>query len=268
MRALPFVLVLLSCGSRPEPAARPAVQATPVDAAADARAEQAEGGPWLAEERDAEHADDRISARHILVAFQGALRAGRVTRTREEARALAEEIYRRARAGEDFAALAAAHSDDAGTAGRGGFLGAFGHGAMQKDFEDAAFALEVGALSRPVESPFGFHVIRREPLLEARVAQILVQWDGAWRSSATRGKEEARARVEEARARSLEGEPFEAVARALSDGKTAPWGGDLGWFQKGQLSPALDEVAFELKPGQTSEIVETAVGFHLLHRLE
>jgi parvulin-like peptidyl-prolyl isomerase len=102
-----------------------------------------------------------IGARHLLVMYRGSQRAAEtITRTKEEARTRATEALRRARAGEDWVALVREYTDEAG-APEGGDLGVFGHGAMVPAFERAAFALEVGAVSDVVESPFGFHVIQR-----------------------------------------------------------------------------------------------------------
>jgi hypothetical protein len=77
-----------------------------------------------------------------------------------EALALANELRERILAGEDFAALAAAYSDDPGSAANGGDLGWFGRGRMVAPFEDAAFSLEVGEVSEPVKTDFGYHLIK------------------------------------------------------------------------------------------------------------
>ena len=63
---------------------------------------------------------------------------------------------------ENFAEVAQRESDDRGSSMRGGDLGWFGKGMMVKPFEDAAFALEVGAISEPVRSQYGWHIIYKE----------------------------------------------------------------------------------------------------------
>lgn len=104
----------------------------------------------------------KIGARHVLVQWMGSERAPTaVVRSREQARAVAEEVLRRAKAGDDFARLAIEFSDEPGAGARGGSLGRFGHGQMVPAFEAAAFKLEIGQISDIVESPFGFHIIQR-----------------------------------------------------------------------------------------------------------
>jgi peptidyl-prolyl cis-trans isomerase SurA len=103
----------------------------------------------------------RVGAKHILISFAGAEHAIEgVTRTEAEARALAEDIDRRAKAGEDWMELAK-NTDEPGSKETGGDLGKFGRGQMVKSFEVAAFGLQVGQVSDVVKSPFGFHVIQR-----------------------------------------------------------------------------------------------------------
>lgn len=104
----------------------------------------------------------KISARHILIQWMGCEHAApSVVRTRDQALAVAQEVLRRAKAGEDFARLAVEFSDEPNAGQRGGSLGRFGHGQMVKAFEDAAFALKPGEISGIVETGFGFHVIQR-----------------------------------------------------------------------------------------------------------
>jgi len=102
---------------------------------------------------------DQISASHILLMYAGSERSS-ATRSKEEAESQIADIEQQLEGGADFAVLAREHSD-CGSAQAGGDLGGFGRGQMVKGFEDAAFALNVGDTSGVVETPFGYHVIRR-----------------------------------------------------------------------------------------------------------
>jgi peptidyl-prolyl cis-trans isomerase C len=88
--------------------------------------------------------EQEVHARHILVATE----------------AEAKEVAERLKKGEDFATVAKEKSKDPGA--EGGDLGFFTRGQMLKPFEDAAFALEVGQISEPVQTQFGWHIIKVE----------------------------------------------------------------------------------------------------------
>jgi peptidyl-prolyl cis-trans isomerase SurA len=72
------------------------------------------------------------------------------------------------------------------------------------------------------------------------------------------------ARAEQALRRVRAGETFALVAREMSEGPTAKQGGDLGYFRRGLMLPAIEQAAFSLKPGQVSEIIRTSSGFHIV----
>jgi peptidyl-prolyl cis-trans isomerase C len=77
-------------------------------------------------------------------------------------------------------------------------------------------------------------------------------------------KADAKARAEAARKRALSGEDFATLATELSDGPSAPNGGDLGFFSADRMVPAFAEAAFALEPGAISQVVETQFGYHVI----
>lgn len=101
---------------------------------------------------------EQAKLRHILIS------ASRDASEEEKtaARGKAADLLAQIREGADFAELATANSDDTQSAERGGDLGWVSRGQTVEPFENAAFALEPGATSEVVESPFGFHIIRLE----------------------------------------------------------------------------------------------------------
>jgi peptidyl-prolyl cis-trans isomerase C len=94
--------------------------------------------------------EQEISARHILV------------KTEDEANAIIRDLN----GGADFAEIAKTKSLDTGSGTSGGDLGYFTRNQMVKPFEDAAFALKKGEISKPVETEFGWHVIRVDDIRE------------------------------------------------------------------------------------------------------
>jgi len=107
--------------------------------------------------------DNQLAAAHILIMHEGSnRRPEHITRSREDALVLIEDIAQQVRAPDaDFEALAKEYSD-CPTGPDGGHLGAFQPNQMVKPFSDATKALELGAVSDPVETAFGYHIILRE----------------------------------------------------------------------------------------------------------
>lgn len=110
---------------------------------------------------------NEVKARHILIRMQGSkvpLKPDEKDLTDAEALAKANDLRAKIIAGADFATLAKAESDDAGSGQNGGELGPFKAGQMVPEFERAAFIQEVGKVSEPVKTQFGYHLI----LVESR----------------------------------------------------------------------------------------------------
>jgi len=100
-------------------------------------------------------APETVHARHILIQCE----KGEEEATRQEKKALAEDVRSQLVEGADFAEMAQKHSD-CPSKKEGGDLGSFGRGRMVKAFEDAAFAQDVDAIGPVVETDFGYHVIQ------------------------------------------------------------------------------------------------------------
>ena len=96
----------------------------------------------------------------------------------------------------------------------------------------------------------------------AHARHILVRVD---EKASAEDQAKAKARIEAVVARLKAGEDFAAVAKDVSeDPGSAVQGGDLGWFQHGQMVPEFDKAAFALKTGEVSEPVKTQFGWHLI----
>lgn len=95
-------------------------------------------------------------ASHVLVS----LAPGAKDEEAKQALAKAQDLRRQVMSGGDFAALARKHSQDPGSAAKGGDLGFVRRGAFVKEFETALFALKPGEISQPVKSQYGYHVIK------------------------------------------------------------------------------------------------------------
>ncbi|MBI5069770.1 MAG: SurA N-terminal domain-containing protein [Deltaproteobacteria bacterium] len=110
----------------------------------------------------------RVQARHILIRADEKAPAD----VDAAAKKKADEALARIQKGEDFARLASQLSEDPGSKERGGDLGWFGSGVMAKPFEEAAFAAQKGALTGPVRTRFGWHVIQVTGVQEPEVVPL------------------------------------------------------------------------------------------------
>lgn len=98
-----------------------------------------------------------IQASHILIKPTDESKAAKTAALLQ-----AKNLIKRINGGEDFAELATEFSADPGSGAQGGALGSFGKGMMVQPFEEAAFALEIGQVTaEPVESQFGYHIIKK-----------------------------------------------------------------------------------------------------------
>lgn len=99
---------------------------------------------YFEENKESFDQKEQVKASHILV----------------EDEATAKKVKKELDNGKDFAELAKEYSTDSSNAANGGDLGYFGKGEMAEEFEKTAFALEAGAISEPVKTEFGYHIIK------------------------------------------------------------------------------------------------------------
>jgi len=101
---------------------------------------------------------------------------------------------------------------------------------------------------------------------QVRASHILLMFAGSARSAATRSKAEAEAEIVQIKEQIDGGADFAEMARSHSDCPSSRQGGDLGSFARGMMVPEFEEAAFELGVGETSGVVETPFGYHLIQR--
>ncbi|UCH54034.1 MAG: peptidylprolyl isomerase [Pseudomonadota bacterium] len=196
---------------------------------------------------------------------------GASTEVVQRVRAQAEDIVGQVRAGTDFEQLAHQHSR--GTeALKGGQLGWRRAGQLPEMFLSALTDMTVGAVSAPLRSPSGYHILRlnerrgdapTDSVIQTHVRHILLK------PSEILSVDEARSRLLRLREQIENGEDFAALARAHSeDGISAANGGDLGWVNPGQLVPEFERSMNGLELKALSEPVRSQFGLHLIQVLE
>lgn len=152
--------------------------------------------------------------------------------------------------GADFAEMAKRYSGDPGTAASGGDLGWFNKGKFFQEFETAAFALQKGAISMPVETPFGYHLIQTMDKNKDSIHTRHI----LFRLSQTNDQvEKVKAELLELKKKAESGMKFEDLAKEFSDEKeTQGFGGLLGRFTMDQIPENIKDDINKLAVGQIS----------------
>jgi len=179
--------------------------------------------------------------------------------------------------GASFERLVRLHSEAPDTS-RGGSMGWMIPGALSSRFA-SIFSLKVGEVSEPIRSPAGLHLFTvtqdrmkdpnklAEAYDEVHARHILLKMSDSMTSteqSEVRKRAEAIAEAMQ----DVSDKEFATRAKEVSQGPSASKGGDLGWFKHGAMLPEFEEAAFALEPGQTSGIVKTRFGLHIIYVAE
>ena len=188
----------------------------------------------------------------------------------EAAAKRAQEVYDRAKSGEDFAKLAVAYSNSQ-TALDGGALGWRKGSELPTFLSDIIARLKPGEVSEPLRTPTGYHIIRLNEVRggsvtavenQVHVRHILMKTNELADDATVRGKLAA------LRERILKGEDFAAVAQVTSqDPGSAAEGGDLGWAGPGTFAPEFEQAIATLKDNEISEPFHTQFGWHIVQML-
>jgi peptidyl-prolyl cis-trans isomerase D len=128
---------------------------------------------YYEQHRDEFRVPEQVNVRHILIKTPLPGADGKVDQKAvDAARAKAEDILKKVKAGGNFAELAKKYSEDPGSAKNGGSLGWIGKGRTVPEFEKAAFSLPKGATSDLVQSSYGFHIIHVDDKQDAHVKSL------------------------------------------------------------------------------------------------
>lgn len=188
---------------------------------------------------------------------------------RREALELAGKIRDSIVAGAPFADFARRYSGDPGSAANGGDLGFVERGKFVTAFENAAFALEPGEISLPIETPFGYHVIQ---LIEKTTSAINCRHILLKVGQSDADKEAAQAALKDIKKRVEGGEDFEKLARDLSDEReSAGFGGAMGQIEFDRMPDELRSTLMNIPDKGVSEPLPyvadpTKPGYHVLYK--
>lgn len=174
------------------------------------------------------------------------------------------------KSGADFRQVAASFSD-APDALQGGAMGWRDAARLPMLFVDAVKTMAPGAVSAPLRSANGFHILRLNerrgstaPVIvsQTRTRHILI------RTNELVPEAEARRRLESLKERLENKADFAQLARQFSEDASNARGGELGWLSPGDTVPEFERAMNALKPGEISPPVQTPFGWHLIQVLE
>lgn len=203
---------------------------------------------------------------HILIAVSQEAGPMQV----EAAERRAQDVYERAKAGEDFARLAVAYSNSQ-TALEGGALGWRKGSELPTFLADVIARLKPGQVSEPLRTPTGFHIIRlnevRGGTANAMEDQVHVRHI-LMKTTELADDATVRAKLLAIRERVLKGEDFAGIAQVSSeDPGSANEGGDLGWAGPGTFAPEFEAAIQKLADNEISEPFKTQFGWHIAQML-
>ena len=208
---------------------------------------------------------EEARARHILFRLPENASAEREERVRSLAQGVLDEL----RGGADFAAAAAEHSEDEGTAEAGGDLGFFPRGQMMPPFEEAAFSLPLGELSDLVRTALGFHVLRVEERLEVGIKPLEEARQEVVNALQAEKAEEAAMIFVDDLVIALDEAPeqfAELAARHDLEVATTPFVEAAGFIEELAGAPQLIGRAFALR-GQAVDAVVGTNGIHYIFQV-
>lgn len=204
---------------------------------------------------------------HILVAIPDGASAD----VRAAAQAKADKLLERIKAGEDFAAIATAHSDGQ-QALAGGDLGWRRAADLPRIFADATGKLAPGQVSDVIETAGGFHIVKLEEQRGGEERQVVEETHARHiliKPNAVRDEDASRAQARELHARLVAGADFAELAKENSDDPGSKnQGGDLGFQPPGVFAAEFQQRIDALKPGYMSTPFHTQFGWHIAQVLE
>ncbi len=170
-----------------------------------------------------------------------------------------------------FAAAAKKTSEDPSAADNSGDLGYFTSLQMVYPFETAAYKANVGDVTMPVRTRFGYHILKiadkRPSQGEILTAHIMVKFG---KDMSEKDKANLKTKIDEIYAKLKAGEKFEDLARQYSDDKpSAEKGGQLQWFGSSRMPIEFEKASFALaNNGDYSEPFTTNYGWHIVKRID